>query len=88
MAVEDHGDAAQEVAADGRDLDAAFVTQDETGLDETLQAFEFVAEVFLRVDEEAVADGLEVKLPLAHEFHDDGTLQGVVAAQLDAAGGG
>ncbi|MFC2537899.1 MAG: hypothetical protein ACFNYG_04595, partial [Lautropia mirabilis] len=51
MAVEDHGDAAQEVAADGRDLDAAFVTQDETGLDETLQAFEFVAEVLLRVDE-------------------------------------
>ena len=47
-----------------------------------------MAEVFLRVDEEAVADGLEVKLPLAHEFHDDGTLQGVVAAQLDAAGSG
>ena len=88
MTVEDHGDAAQEVAADGRDLDAAFVTQDEAGLDEALQPVEFVAEVFLRVDEEAVADGLEVELPLAHEFHDDGTLQGVVATQLDAAGGG
>ena len=74
VAVEDHGDAAQEVAADGRDLDAAFVTQDEAGLDEALQALEFVAEVFLRVDEEAVADGLEVELALAHEFHDDGTL--------------
>ena len=88
MTVEDHGDAAQEVAADGRDLDAAFVTQDEAGLDEALQPLEFVAEVFLRVDEEAVADGLEFELALAHEFHDDGPLQGVVATQLDAAGGG